>query len=61
MEAEGVEEGKEEQEADNTKNDDNQDSVHLHVHLLPWEQCGGGQETEGRWGSIETGWMSHGR
>lgn len=59
MEAEGVEEGKQEQEADNTKNDDNQDGVHLHVHLLPREQCGSGQEAEGYWGSIGTGWRSH--
>lgn len=59
VEAEGVEEGKQEQQADNAKNDDDQDAVHLHVHLLPWEQCGGGQEAGGRLGSIEPGWRSH--
>lgn len=59
MEAEGVEEGKQEQEADDAKNDDNQDGVHLHVHFLPREQCGGGQKAEGRLGGIETGRSSH--
>lgn len=59
MEAEGVEEGKQEQEADNTKNDDNQDGVHLHVHLLPREQCGVGQEAEGCLGSIDTARRGH--
>lgn len=57
MEAEGIEEGQQEKKADHTKNNDNQDGVHLHVQLLPWEQCGGGQE--GRWSSIETGLRSH--
>lgn len=55
MEAEGVEEGDQEQKADNTKNDDYQDGVDLHVHLLPWEQGGGGQEARGLQSSTETG------
>ena len=41
VETEGVEEGEKEQQTDDTKDDDNQDGVHLHVHLLPREQCGG--------------------
>lgn len=59
MEAEGVEEGEQEQKAYNTKNYNNQDVVHLHVHLLQWEPCGGGgggQEAGVRRGGIETGW-----
>lgn len=44
MEAEGIEESQQEKEADHTKNNNNQDGVHLHVQHLPWNQCGGGHE-----------------
>lgn len=56
MEAEGVEEGQQEQEAHDTENDHNQDGVHLHVHLLPREQRGGAEEAGGRRGRVEIGW-----
>ena len=56
VETEGVEEGEQEQEAHNAENDHNQDGVHLHVHLLPWEQRGGAEEAGGRRGRVETGW-----
>lgn len=57
MKAEGVEEGQQEKEADHAKNNDDQDGVHLHVQLLPWEQRSGGQE--GCRGYAETGLRSH--
>lgn len=61
METEGVEEGEKEQQTDDTKDDDNQDGVHLHVHLLPREHCGGDDgvlEAGGRRG--RAGRRSHG-
>lgn len=61
VETEGVEEGEKEQQTDDTKDDDNQDGVHLHVHLLPREQRGGdggAQEAGGRRG--RAGRRSHG-
>lgn len=69
MEAESVEESKQEQEADHTENDHYQDGVHLHVHLLPWKQCCSGQEAErhlrsieyGRWGHCRYAWLDGGQ
>lgn len=54
MEAEGVEKGEQEQEADHTENHHNQDGVHFHVQLLLWLKCGGGQEADSCWTSIKT-------
>lgn len=58
MEAEGIEESQQEQEADHTKNHNNQDGVHLHVQLLPRKQSGGGHEGCSS-SSTETGLTSH--
>lgn len=57
MEAEGVEEGEQQQQAHHAENDHDQDAVHLHVHLLPREQRG--LEAGGCGGAVEPGRRRH--
>lgn len=45
VETESINKCQQEQEADDTKYGDDEDGVHLHVHLLQWWQRGGGRRS----------------